>query len=432
MFLPPAVFMRTRHPSCCHPRRPIVEALESRTLLAADGPTAVLRGGLLRVNGTRGDDVIRLAIDPVDPAKLNVFGSSSNSPVGTFAVSDLPRGCRVDAGAGNDQVIADESNGPIALDGIPLQIVLIGGPGNDVLTGGSGDDVLRGGPGDDQLDGAAGNDLLDGGPGTDTDTGGPGADTFARRDSAAEARDLHLDDRHPGFSPATVPPDAAWQLVWGEGFDGPRLDPAKWVVADASQPNYDGGINTYDPANVSLQSGNLVIRSAASGTTKSGDPAYTSGKATTKHKFSFLYGKIEIRAMLPGTKGLWPAIWMLPADGAALPELDIMESIGTDPHRVYMTDHWGAGGHRHQDQTDYAGPDFTAGFHTFTLEWEPGRLTWLVDGVERKVMTEHVPSEPMYLRLNTSVGGSWPGPPDDSTVLPQYFRIDSVRLYQQG
>jgi beta-glucanase (GH16 family) len=97
-----------------------------------------------------------------------------------------------------------------------------------------------------------------------------------------------------------------------------------------------------------------------------------------------------------------------------------------------MTNHWGTRAHRRQSQTDYAGPDFTAGFHTFTLEWEPGRLTWLIDGVERKVMTDHVPDKPMYLRLNTSVGGSWPGLPDASTVLPQYFRIDSVRLYQRG
>lgn len=432
MFLPPAVFMRTRHPSCCHPRRPIVEALESRTLLAADGPTAVLRGGVLRVNGTRGDDVIRLAIDPADPAKLDVFSGSSDSPADEFAVSDLPRGCRVNAGIGDDRVLVDETNGPVAVESVPLRIVLLGGPGNDVLTGGSGDDVLRGGPGDDQLDGAAGNDRLDGGPGNDSDTGGPGADTFARRDAAPEVQDLAPDDRHPGFPPATTPPDAAWQLVWDDEFNTGQIDTSKWVVADASQPNYDGGINTYDPANVSLQAGDLVIRSATSGTTKSGDPAYTSGKATTKHKFSFLYGKVEIRAMLPGTKGLWPAIWMLPDDGSWPPELDIMESIGSDPHRIYMTNHWGDPQNPAQSQSDYSGPDFTAGFHTFALEWEPGRLTWLVDGVERKVMTDHVPTKPMYLRLNTSVGGSWPGPPDASTVLPQYFRIDSVRLYQRG
>jgi hypothetical protein len=387
---------------------------------------------MLRITGTAGDDVIRLALNPANPGELELFTGTSTVSFGKLALADMPRGCRVDAGAGDDQVLVDETNGPVAFDGIPLHIVLLGGPGNDMLTGGAGDDVLRGGPGDDRLDGAAGNDLLDGGPGNDADIGGTGADSFARRDTDAEVQDLSPGDRHAGYPPANVPVDAPWQLVWDETFDGPQLDPGKWAVADDSQPNYDGGVNTYDPANVSLQAGNLVIRSKARGTTKSGDPAYTSGKVTTKHKFSFLYGKVEVRAMLPGTQGLWPAIWMLPADGSALPELDIMESIGSDPHRIYMTDHWGARGHRHQDQTDYSGPDFTAGFHTFTLEWEPNRLSWLVDGVERKVMTDHVPATPMYLRLNTSVGGAWPGLPDASTVLPQYFRIDSVRLYQHG
>ena len=38
----------------------------------------------------------------------------------------------------------------------------------------------------------------------------------------------------------------------------------------------------------------------------------------------------------------------------------------------------------------------------------------------------------MYLILNTSVGGDWPGMPDRHTVLPQYFQVDYVRVYQHA
>jgi beta-glucanase (GH16 family) len=38
--------------------------------------------------------------------------------------------------------------------------------------------------------------------------------------------------------------------------------------------------------------------------------------------------------------------------------------------------------------------------------------------------------KPHYLLLNLALGGEWGGPMDDA-VLPQQFRIDYVRYYQQ-
>jgi len=40
-----------------------------------------------------------------------------------------------------------------------------------------------------------------------------------------------------------------------------------------------------------------------------------------------------------------------------------------------------------------------------------------------------MPTTRMNLILNTRIGGSWPVPPDASTVLPQYTDIDYVRVY---
>jgi beta-glucanase (GH16 family) len=121
---------------------------------------------------------------------------------------------------------------------------------------------------------------------------------------------------------------------------------------------------------------------------------------------------------------------MLPQDGSWPPEIDILELVGDDPHRVHMTLHYGSRSDRSADASDFAGPDFTAGFHTFSLEWVPGRIRWLVDGVVRKTATRHVPDKAMNLILNTSVGGKWPGPPDHTTELPQHFTVDYIRVYQ--
>jgi beta-glucanase (GH16 family) len=84
------------------------------------------------------------------------------------------------------------------------------------------------------------------------------------------------------------------------------------------------------------------------------------------------------------------------------------------------------------------GPDYSAGFHTFGLNWEPTRLTWYVDGVARFSTTENLPPGSlspgkMFVIANLAIGrpGSYPGPPDASTVFPQSLNIQYIRVYQK-
>jgi beta-glucanase (GH16 family) len=66
--------------------------------------------------------------------------------------------------------------------------------------------------------------------------------------------------------------------------------------------------------------------------------------------------------------------------------------------------------------------DFSAGFHTFSVEWNASSITWSVDGVaywqrapaadaaHAQWNAEYLPYSPMYLILNTAVGAeSWSG-----------------------
>ncbi|MDF2441439.1 MAG: hypothetical protein JWN98_2423 [Abditibacteriota bacterium] len=222
-----------------------------------------------------------------------------------------------------------------------------------------------------------------------------------------------------------------WRRVWGDEFNGPRLDPEKWTVAQTAQVHNDElQYYLYDEA--WTQNGHLVIRSRKrSYTGADGTRQYTSGKVSTARKFSFLYGTVEMRAQLPAGRGIWPAFWMLPAHEKSWPpEVDVMEMIGHEPRTIYMSNHRGLWPNTSVDMSPFTGPDFSAGYHTYTLEWAPGWLRWKVDGVTRKETTSDVPDQPMYLILNTAVGGKWPGSPDDSTKFPQHFRIDYIHVYQ--
>jgi hypothetical protein len=354
--------------------------------LAAFPAAGITRG--IQVDARGGSDVVRLG-QPGEPA-------------------GFPFAAALIGGEGNDQLTAGDGNDR-----------LIGGGGNDTLKGGGGNDALEGGSGDDVLRGGIGNDSLDGGA-TPNDIleGGPGNDTFGKRDFSGEILDLEPTDIYAG---------ARWDLVWSDDFNGLAIDRSLWDVADNTTPNYDGGINDYLPQNVGESDGQLIIDTST--TDADGVPRYDSGRVSTKA--SWRYARIEIRAKLPGSQGVWPAMWMLPKNGIWPPEIDIMEMLGNELNKVYMTHHWGSRQHKLDDQTDFTGPDFTADYHTFALEWEKGRLQWFVDGVRVKVSTRNVPDVGMYLILNTSVGGDFPGMPDATLVFPQQFGVDYVRVYQR-
>jgi beta-glucanase (GH16 family) len=97
-----------------------------------------------------------------------------------------------------------------------------------------------------------------------------------------------------------------------------------------------------------------------------------------------------------------------------------------------MSNHWGTPANRQYQTLSFRGPDFSADFHTFAVEWEPGALRWYVDGVLRAATNTGVPAVPMYLILNTAIGGVWPGDPDDSTALPQSHDVQYVRVYRRS
>lgn len=225
---------------------------------------------------------------------------------------------------------------------------------------------------------------------------------------------------------------AQWRKVWGDDFNGNTLDRKKWTVYQTGQVhNEELQYYVYDEAWV--QKGELIIRSRKRRFTgKDGTREYTSGKVATAKKFAFRYGTVEMRAKLPSGRGIWPAFWLLPAHEKTWPpEIDVMEMIGHDPHTIHMSNHHGLWPKNTLDKSEFTGPDFSADYHTYTLEWAPGWLRWKIDGVTRKETTKGVPDQPMYLILNTAVGGKWPGAPDNSTVFPQHFRIDYVHVYQQ-
>ncbi|MBE5825442.1 MAG: glycosyl hydrolase family protein [Butyrivibrio sp.] len=190
-----------------------------------------------------------------------------------------------------------------------------------------------------------------------------------------------------------------------------------------------------------------------------GKEVITSGRITTQNKHDFTYGRFEARAKVPAGKGFLPAFWLMATDEGLYGqwpkcgEIDIMEVMGQDTGKSYHTIHYGysAGtGHKeNQGSKVLGGNSFSDEYHVFTVDWDPGKITWYVDGTEvystddwytgtddDNQITYPAPfDQNFYIILNLAVGGSWVGYPDAAdkeAMNGKAYEIDYVKVYQKS
>lgn len=235
---------------------------------------------------------------------------------------------------------------------------------------------------------------------------------------------------------------ATQKLIWADEFDTPGVpDPAKWGYDLGNGcPDICGWGNnelqyyTNRPENVIVSGGTLKIIARAENYS---GKAYTSARILSKDKFSFKYGKVEVRAKIPAGVGTWPAIWTLgnnistvgwPACG----EMDIMEHRGSELNKIFGTLHYpGFSGGTANGNTKHIANATTA-FHIYTLEWTSSLIKISVDGdiIHSVVNSGSIPfNQNFFLILNVAMGGNFAGPVDPSFTSAA-MEIDYVRVYQ--
>ncbi len=230
-------------------------------------------------------------------------------------------------------------------------------------------------------------------------------------------------------------PSGDWNLVLNENFSGTRLNNTVWNNGFWFNSTLNRELQAYRPENVTLNGGvlNLVAEKRSTQTTWNTPMDYASGAITTRGKFSFTFGVAEARVRVPKGRGFWPAFWLLPEGKRAPPEIDILEIFGHDTSTVHFNYHFfDANGVHTSLPGIHSGPDFSTGFHVFTVEWTSSYVKYYVDGIERHSYTgDFILRDPAFVILNLAVGGTWPGNPDASTLFPQSYQVDYVRVWQR-
>jgi beta-glucanase (GH16 family) len=244
------------------------------------------------------------------------------------------------------------------------------------------------------------------------------------------------------------------KLVWSAEFAGPAgapPDPSKWDIETGGHGwgNEELEYYTARTANVALDGhGHLAITArrenytGPDGVTRE----YTSARLQTKGLFSTTYGRIEARIKLPSGRGLWPAFWALgnnletvgwPASG----EIDMMESLGSEPFTFYGSIHGPQQGEPRGysfTSTHHSSYPLANAFNTYGVEWAPESITFTFDGIAYATRTpaelspeqQWVFDQPFFLLLNLAVGGNWPGAPSASTHFPATMLVAWVRVYE--
>lgn len=173
---------------------------------------------------------------------------------------------------------------------------------------------------------------------------------------------------------------------------------------------------------------------------------YTSGRLRSKNWF--LYGRIEVRAKLPGTGGMWPAIFLFGkdytyTDYSVWPqcgEIDIIEVNGNSPNIAHTSVHtsyynYNTGRPKHK-QTTISG--LTTQFRNYRIDWTPDYIRWFIDDVQvYEFLNDHIDTarwpfdSPVFLLMYLGVGGSFVGPVND-TALPQTMEVEYVKYYRMS
>lgn len=279
---------------------------------------------------------------------------------------------------------------------------------------------------------------------------------------------------------------AGWTQTWSDEFNNGSSDLGQ-LTPTIGNPDGPPELETYtdNPQNVSV--GPAADPASATGTVSAlhidtisnGKGTYTSGFLTTEQSFSQTYGLFEIRAKLPQGAGLWPAIWMMPTNAAGSNEplyggwpysgeIDIMEAGNNgDSNLVQGTVHSGPASSQTAPSAFFQPsgselPFSTSDWHTYSVEWEPGYISFFVDDqiyetVRANSETKYddgvatttdepgwaTPADapagdtmapfdqPFHLILNVAVG-DYAGTPDLTPNVPYDMAIDYIRAYQLG
>jgi beta-glucanase (GH16 family) len=239
--------------------------------------------------------------------------------------------------------------------------------------------------------------------------------------------------------------ETEWKLLWQDEFSSDQLDTEKWSRCRRGRPAWRDTMSD-DPRLLQIKDGVLHLRGVVNDKQgKPDDPApYLTAGITSRDKFSFQYGKVQIRARFKSAQGAWPALWMMGTEKGwrAKGEIDLMEHLNFD-HHVYQTVH--STYTLIIDRTNTPKRYIKAkidrdDWNTYGCQWDANQIVFSVNGkpthtyprFPAKGEKQWPFDQPFYMILSVQIGGSWVNGsgPTDPAHYPAGMEIDWVRIFR--
>jgi len=228
-----------------------------------------------------------------------------------------------------------------------------------------------------------------------------------------------------------------YEITFDETFDKLDVSPwgpnSRWIAHTPWNGDF-GDASFLDPsAEAPFRVGNgiLTITMAKRG------GKWTSGLLSSadrqSHGFVQSGGYFEMRAKLPGGKGVWPAFWLASnaPDSQVKPEIDVIEYYGHSPSAYMATVHlWHRGTSQFGNAVKVSVPSASLEkeFHRYGVSIDRDAVVFYLDRRE----VARLPSRPEFLQpvfvmVDLGAGGGWP---IDEMKEPSVMLIDYVRAYK--
>ena len=249
--------------------------------------------------------------------------------------------------------------------------------------------------------------------------------------------------------------DNNYLLVWHDEFDyDGKLDQDKWhhqIIPPNNGSWWNNEVQHYtnNIKNSFVSDGTMkIVAIKENYTVDNSTKNYTSARLNSK--FGFKYGRVDVRAKLPFTRGTWPAIWTLgtninevgnyfgDSEGSIgwpkCGEIDIMEQNGWNKNELIGHFHYANPQGQYTNYGNVTSISNTSGqYHIYSLEWTDKIIRILVDNKEFVSLTNdgNVPYDNRhYLLLNIAIGGNLGGDIDPSFSQDR-MEVDYVRVFQK-
>ena len=233
-----------------------------------------------------------------------------------------------------------------------------------------------------------------------------------------------------------------WALVWQDEFAGKQLDNTQWTRCKRAKSDWKNTMSD-DRRLLKIADGVLHLRGIVNDR-KDKDPApYLTAGVTSRGKFAFQYGKVQIRARFKSAQGAWPALWMMGAEKGwpACGEIDLMEHLNFD-HKIYQTVH-----SEYTIKIDKTNTPKKSGttrikrddWNTYGCEWDAERIVFTVNGEPTLTYPRVLElgekqwpfDQPFYFILSMQIGGNWVNGsgPTNPDHYPAGMEVDWMRVY---